>query len=129
MPKFIVFCSYSTGSWARMMRSIDDRVAMAGKLTECLGGSLECVYWEVSTRAVYAIADMPDSTCAAAAAVLTHTGAFKSEETHELLTQDQLCGAHAGRGRREGLPGARATTARRRHDHGRLSVARSCSRQ
>jgi hypothetical protein len=56
-----------------------------------LGGSLESIYWEIGTRSVYAIVDMPDSaTMAAATAVLTQTGAFKSVDAHELLTQDQL---------------------------------------
>ena len=48
-------------------------------------------YWEIGTRSVYAIVDMPDSaTMAAAAAAVTKTGAFKSVDSHELLTQDQL---------------------------------------
>jgi uncharacterized protein with GYD domain len=73
------------------MRGADDRAAMARTLIESLGGSLECVYWEVSTRAAHAIADMPDSTCAAAlTTVLSQTGAFKDVESCELFTQDQL---------------------------------------
>jgi uncharacterized protein with GYD domain len=91
MPKYIVVGSYSSGSWARLMRRMDDRTATARNVAEALGGSLDCIYWELSTRSVYAIADMPDSeTMAAAATVLTQTGAFKSVDSHELLTQDQL---------------------------------------
>lgn len=42
---------------------------------------------------MYAITDMPDSSSAAAvAAVLSHTGAFKNVEVHEVLTQDQFNG-------------------------------------
>ncbi len=96
MPKYLVVGSYSTGTWARLMRSMDDRIATARKLAEALGGSLECIYWEIGTRSVYAIVDMPDSaTMAAAAAAVTQTGAFKSMDSHELLTQDQLSGALA----------------------------------
>jgi hypothetical protein len=73
------------------MRSMDDRIAIARTFTEALGGSLDCIYWEVSTRTSYALADMPDSASAAAAiAVLAQTGAFKNVEAHELLTQRQL---------------------------------------
>jgi uncharacterized protein with GYD domain len=91
MPKYIAVGSYSSGSWARLMRRMDDRVAMGRKFAESLGGSLECLYWEISTRSVYAIVDMPDSaTMAAATTAITQTGAFKSVEAHELLTQDQL---------------------------------------
>jgi hypothetical protein len=56
-----------------------------------LGGSLGIVYWEVSARAVHAIVDLPDSsTAAAAAGVLSQTGAFKSIEVEEVLTQTQF---------------------------------------
>jgi uncharacterized protein with GYD domain len=91
MGKYIFVGAYSTGSWARMIRSTDDRITLARHFAEALGGSLECMYWEMSTRSIYTIADLPDSTCAAAAAaVLTQSGAFKYVESHELLTQDQL---------------------------------------
>jgi len=71
---------------------MDDRIATARTFTESLGGSLDCIYWEMSTHSVYAIVDMPDSaSMAAATAVLAQTGAFKNVESHELLTQRQLC--------------------------------------
>lgn len=91
MPKYMFICSYSSGSWARLMRATDDRVDATNRLMEYLGGNLRELYWEASGRAAYAIADMPDSAAAAAAiAVITHTGAFKSVEASELLTQEQL---------------------------------------
>ena len=91
MPKYIFIGSYSSGSWARMMRTMGDRVAIGRTFAKSLGGSLECLYWEVSSRTVYAIADMPDSSsAAAAAAAISQTGAFKNVEGHELLTQEQL---------------------------------------
>jgi uncharacterized protein with GYD domain len=96
MPKYIAVGSYSSGSWARMMRNMDDRIATASTFAESRGGSLECIYWEIGTKSVYAIADMPDSaTMAAATTAITQTGAFKSVDTHELLTQDQLNGVLA----------------------------------
>lgn len=91
MPKYMFICSYSPGSWARLMRVSDDRISAANQLMEYLGGSLHEAYWEASGRAVYAIVDMPDSSAAAAAtAVLTQSGAFRSVEANELLTQEQL---------------------------------------
>jgi uncharacterized protein with GYD domain len=91
MSKYLAVGSYSTATWARLMRSMDDRITTASKFAAALGGSLECIYWEIGTRSVYAIVDMPDSaTMAAAAAAVTQTGAFKSVDSHELLTQDQL---------------------------------------
>lgn len=91
MPKYVYTGTYSSGSWARLLRVSDDRTHAASKLAEALGGSLEAVYWSVSSRSVYVIADLPDSGMAAAAiAVLTHTGAFTDVEADEVLTQDQF---------------------------------------
>ena len=94
MPKYLAVGTYSAGTWARLMRSMDDRVESTRKFAESLGGSLDCIYWEIGTRKVYAIVNGPDSvTVAAAAATVTQTGAFKSVDFHELLTQDQLTDA------------------------------------
>jgi uncharacterized protein with GYD domain len=91
MPKYLAVGSYSTGTWARLVRRMDDRFTIAKTFTHALGGSIESLYWEVNTRSVYAIADMPDSaTMAAAAAAVVQTGAFTSVDSHELLSQDQL---------------------------------------
>lgn len=93
MPNYLLTCAYSPGSWARMIRVADNRAEAAKRLLQSLGGSLECAYWEVSARAVHAIVVLPDSSAATAVvAVLTHTGAFKNVEVHEVLTQDQFTG-------------------------------------
>jgi uncharacterized protein with GYD domain len=77
-----------------MIRVADDRSAAMKDLLQSLGGSLESGYWEVSARSVFAIVDLPDSSAATAvAAVIPHTGAFKSVEVHEVLTQDQFSDA------------------------------------
>jgi len=114
MPKYLAVGSYSPGTWARLMRCMDDRVGCARKFAESLGASLDCIYWEISTRSVYAIIDTPDSvTMAAAAAAVTQTGAFKSVDAHELLTQDQLCDVLAVAGDVAGVyrvPGESADT-------------------
>jgi len=93
MPKYMYLCTYSSGSWARLLRISDDRLKAIRELMESLGGSLDCAYWEVSARSAFAVADMPDSASAAAAtAVLNHTGAFKRVEVHEVFTHDQFTG-------------------------------------
>jgi len=93
MPKFLCNATYSSGSWARMIRISEDRVKAVNNLLASLGGTLDSTYWEVSARCVHAIIEMPDSASATAvAAVMTHTGAFKNVEVHEVLTQDQFNG-------------------------------------
>jgi uncharacterized protein with GYD domain len=92
MPKFLITAIYSSGSWSRMIANPDDRTSAVRSLTECLGGSLDSLYWDARSRCALAIADLPDSVAAAAlATVVIRTGAFKNVEAHQLLTQDQLC--------------------------------------
>lgn len=91
MPRYIAIFSYSSGSWARMLDSPGDRTTVVQQTLDSLGGSLECLYWQVGTHDGYAIGEVPDSvTAEAVAAAMTKTGAFKSVEAHELLTQQQL---------------------------------------
>jgi uncharacterized protein with GYD domain len=91
MPKYIAIFSYSSGSWARMINSPGDRTTVVQHTLESLGGTLECLYWQMGTHDGYAIGDVSDSvTAEALAAAMTKTGAFKSVEAHELLTQQQL---------------------------------------
>jgi uncharacterized protein with GYD domain len=92
MPKYIQIFSYSSGSWARMIDRRGDHQTEAVRHTlETLDGSLECMYWQVGSHDGYAIFDVPDAvTAEAVEQAMTKTGAFKSMETHELLTQKQL---------------------------------------
>jgi len=91
MPTYMLNGTYSSGSWARLIRIVDDRSAAVDELMRSMGGGLEHVYWEVSARAVHAVVDLPDSSSAAAAAgVLNQTGAFRSVEVEEVLTQAQF---------------------------------------
>lgn len=91
MPKYLTTFTYSSGSWARLIDSPEDRTKVARKVVEALGGTLECVYWKMETDDGLAIADFPDSVAASAVhAAILKTGAFKNLDTHELLTQQQL---------------------------------------
>jgi uncharacterized protein with GYD domain len=92
MPKYIQIFNYSSGSWARMINSLaGDQTTAVQHTLESLGGSLECMYWQVGSHDGYAIFDVPDSvTAEAVEQAMTKTGAFKSMETHELLSEKQL---------------------------------------
>jgi uncharacterized protein with GYD domain len=91
MPKFVIKFSYSSGSWARMLNTSDDRTSAVSAMMEHLGGKLDSMYWEVEDAAAYVIGDLPDSVSAAAAiTAATRTGAFKDVQVHQLLSQDQL---------------------------------------
>lgn len=91
MPKYLTRMCYSSGSWARMINSPGDRTSALQRMTQSLGGSLDCLYWQLGTQDALAIVNLPDSVTAAALnEAVSKTGAFKSVEMYELLTQEQL---------------------------------------
>jgi len=91
MSRFMIKSTYSSASWARMLKVADDRTRAVRVLVESLGGSLDRIDWDAQNGAAYAVADLPDSVTATAILTATaRTGAFVSVEVHELLTQEQL---------------------------------------
>ena len=91
MGRFLIKVSYTSGSWARMIKNPDDRTTAVATLMESLGGSLDSLYWDVDSSMSYAIVDLPDSLSAVAVTLAVgNTGAFKGIESHELLTADRL---------------------------------------
>jgi uncharacterized protein with GYD domain len=91
MARYAVFFTYTSDTWARMIKNPGDRTAAVRQLTDSLGGSLESAYWMFGTHDGFIVVDAPDSVRAAALSVAVgSTGAFKHLETHELLNQDQL---------------------------------------
>ena len=91
MAKYVSFFTYTSDTWARMIKSPGDRTAAVRQLADSLGGSLESAYWMFGTHDGFVVVDAPDSVRAAALSVAVgSTGAFKNLDTHELLTQEQL---------------------------------------
>ena len=91
MAKYVFFFTYTSEAWARMIQSPGDRSAVVRQLVDSLGGSHESIYWMTGAHDGLLIADLPGSVDAAALSVTVgSTGAFKSLETHELFSQEQL---------------------------------------
>ena len=91
MPKYLTTFTYSSGSWARLIDRPEDRTAAAQNVVKALGGSLECIYWQMDGEDGLVIADFPDSVAVSAVqSAILKTGAFKSVDTRELLTKPQL---------------------------------------
>jgi uncharacterized protein with GYD domain len=91
MAKYVTLFTYTSEAWARMVQNPGDRIAPVRRLAESLGGSVECVYWMLGGYDGIVILDVPDSISAAALSITVgSTGALKSLQTHELLTQEQL---------------------------------------
>jgi uncharacterized protein with GYD domain len=92
MLKYLCTFTYSSGSWARLVNSPEDRSAAAQKVVEALGGTLECIYWQMDSEDGLAIADFSDSVAASGVqTAILKTGAFKTVDVHELLNKQQLC--------------------------------------
>jgi uncharacterized protein with GYD domain len=91
MSKFAFFFSYTSDAWARMISAPGDREAAVRQVLGSIGGSLDCVYWMLGSWDGFAVGDVPDGVSAAAASIaVTSSGAFKKNETYELLTHEQL---------------------------------------
>jgi uncharacterized protein with GYD domain len=91
MTKYAFFFSYTSNAWARMIATPGDRTAAVRQVLGSLGGSLECIYWMFGSHDGIAIAELPDSVSAAAVNIAAaSSGAFTHNQTHELLTQEQL---------------------------------------
>jgi uncharacterized protein with GYD domain len=91
MAKFVVFFSYSSDAWARLIDSPGDRGAAVQQMIGSVGGSLESMYWMFGSHDGMAIVDVPDSVSIAAVNVATlSTGTITHVQTQELLTQQQL---------------------------------------
>ena len=91
MAKYVIFFTYNSETWTRMVQSPGDRTAAVHQLADAMGGSVECLYWMFGAYDGLCIIDAPDSISAAALSITVgSSGAFKNLETHELLDQEQL---------------------------------------
>jgi uncharacterized protein with GYD domain len=91
VAKYAFFFTYTGEAWAKMIQSPGDRTATVRQLAESMGGSLESIYWMTGAQDGLVIAVFPDSVSAAALSVAVgSSGSFKSLETHELFSQEQL---------------------------------------
>jgi uncharacterized protein with GYD domain len=92
MAKYVVFFTYTSDSWERLVKNPEfDRAAAMRQLADSMGGTLESIYWMSGPYDGLDIVDVPDSVSAAALSVtLTSSGAFKNVETHELLSEQQM---------------------------------------
>ena len=100
MARYVVFFTYTSDSWERLVKNPEfDRAAAMRQLADSMGGTLESIYWMSGPYDGFNIIDAPDSVTAAALSVtLTSSGAFKHVETHELLSEQQM-GQALGKGR------------------------------
>ena len=91
MPTYVVFFTYTSEAWARMIDAPGDRTAAVRAVIDPLGGRLDSIYWMSGAQDGLVIFEVDDALSAGAVSVAANSsGAFKHMETHELLGQDQL---------------------------------------
>jgi uncharacterized protein with GYD domain len=93
MPTYLALFSYTGNTWQRLTHSSGDRTSAITAAVEAAGASLRSVYWMLGPYDGVLVLDAPDSVSAAAVSVTAMaSGAFRTVETHELFSQDQLEG-------------------------------------
>ncbi len=91
MPKFLWRVSYTTqGAQGLQKEGGSARRAAVQKLVELAGGKLEAFYFALGESDVYAIADLPDATTAAAISVTVNGAGASHLRTVQLLTPEEV---------------------------------------
>jgi uncharacterized protein with GYD domain len=91
MAKFAVFFTYRGETIKAMMSRPSDRAAVVSAMCEQAGGRMESYYLMFGPHDGFVIADVPNSTTAAAISLaVSSTGAFAHIETHELIEVSDL---------------------------------------
>lgn len=91
MPKYLLQVSYTTDG----IKGVKDKGGSARKkaaedAVKSVGGSMECFYFAFGDADVYAIADFPDSTSAAAMSLAVCAGGGARTQTVALLTPEEM---------------------------------------
>jgi uncharacterized protein with GYD domain len=91
MPKYLVRASYTTeGAKGLVKDGASARQAAAKKLIESAGGSIEAFYYVLGDMDVVIIADMPDSSTAAAVSLTVAAAGGVRLSTTPLLTTQEM---------------------------------------
>jgi uncharacterized protein with GYD domain len=94
MPLYLSRFSYTSETWARLIRNPDDRQKAAQLYIESVGGKLRGLWYAFGTHDGYSLWEAPDNVSMAAVALaITGGGALSSFETIVLLTVDETMDA------------------------------------
>ena len=94
MARYAIFFTFKGETVKAMMDKPVDRAAAATEIVEAAGGRMEAYYLMFGAWDGMCIAELPDSSAAAAVSLrVSSSGAFAHVETHELLTAEELVGA------------------------------------
>ena len=91
MPKFLFSGSYtSAGAGGLLEHGGQMRRASVEKLAQSLGGKVESFYFAFGEKDVYVIAELPDSSAAAAFSLAAGASGGVNVQTTVLLTPEEI---------------------------------------
>jgi uncharacterized protein with GYD domain len=91
MPLYLGRFGYTTDAWAKLIAEPEDRTQPAREAVESLGGTLHGLWWAFGDCDGYWLGELPDNASAAAVAIaVAGSGTMRLNETHVLLTADEL---------------------------------------
>jgi uncharacterized protein with GYD domain len=94
MPLYLSRFSYTPETWARLIRSPEDRGDAARAYIEAVGGELRGFWYAFGENDGYTLWEAPDNVSMTAVALaLSGGGALRSIETTVLLTVDETLDA------------------------------------
>ena len=100
MPLFLTKFSYTSETWARLIRNPEDRRNAAQTYIESVGGKLHGFWYAFGKDDGYTLWEAPDNVSMASVALaLSGGGAISSLETTVLMTVDETMEALRGAGR------------------------------
>ena len=95
MPLYLGRFGYTPDAWAKLIADPEeDRTKAATEAVESLGGMLHGLWWTFGDCDGYWLGELPDNVSAAAVTIaVAGSGTMRLNETHVLLTAEELGGA------------------------------------
>ena len=91
MPLYLTRFSHTPATWAKLMKSPEDRRGAATEYIEAVGGKLHGFWYAFGEHDAYILWDAPNNVAMAATAIaISAGGAVSSFETTPLITVEEM---------------------------------------
>ena len=91
MPLYLTRFSYTPATWAKLVKSPEDRRGAAAEYIESVGGKLHGFWYAFGEHDAFTLWEAPDNVAMAATAIaISAGGALSSFETTPLVTVEEM---------------------------------------